>query len=87
MATFLGFILWILLMVFILGVVAALTLFSKVRNIINQVKEQAGFKTHTSSQENYQNQEGVFDTRSSEEANKKIFAHDEGEYVEFTEEG
>ena len=87
MATFLGFIFWILLMVFILGVVAALALFSKVRNIINQVKGQTGFKGHTASSQNYRNQEGVFDTRSSEEANKKIFAHDEGEYVEFTEEG
>lgn len=86
MATFIGFIFWILLMVFILGIVAVLALFSKVRNIINQVKEQAGFKNHTTSSQNYQNQEGVFDTRSSEEANKKIFAHDEGEYVDFTEE-
>lgn len=33
----------------------------------------------------YGNQEGVIDARSPEQANRKIFKDDEGEYVDFTE--
>ena len=33
----------------------------------------------------YGNRNGVIDARTPEQANRKIFKHDDGEYVEFTE--
>ena len=54
---------------------------------MNQFNNQSG--THQGQQRkrnSYGDDEKVIDTRNPEDANKKIFTKDEGEYVDYTEE-
>ena len=84
-AAFLNFIFLLLLAVLFAGGLLVWRVFRQFRKAAEQLRKQSGFSSSETTS-TYQNKEGVIDTRSEEEANKKIFAHDEGEYVEFTEE-
>ena len=75
----LKFLLYVVLaIVFCAGIIAA-ALFSKVNSIRKQFQQMNG------QQRRDENGQAVTDTRSPEEARRKIIADDEGEYVEYEE--
>ena len=74
------FLLFIVLFIFIL--LTAFRFINTFRNNINRYNQRA----QDFGQRTYGDREQVFDTREPEEANKKIFKEDEGEYVDYEEE-
>ena len=71
------FVLFIVLFAFVL-----LNTFRQNVNRFRRTMNDANAQQRT----NYSNREGVIDTRDPEEAQKKIFKKDEGEYVDYEEE-
>ena len=83
----LGFFFW--LIIFLVGAVGAWYVKRRVKKFHRHFEEQFGARTATGdSYRTTQTGDGVSveDRRSSEEVRQKIFAPDEGEYVEYTEE-
>lgn len=86
-----------LFVVFIIGFVAALSVVWKIyRRLVNNASEQfrkqkGGTQGKSSYGQRRQratttaNGDTIIDTRSQEQANKKIFPKGEGEYVDYTE--
>ncbi|MBO4785793.1 MAG: DUF4834 family protein [Prevotella sp.] len=86
-----AFIKVILIFIIILIVAVALAffwLYRKVNNfthIFTGGTKKTQSRHHRRSGKTYGNQEGVIDARTPEQANRKIFKENEGEYVDFTE--
>ncbi|MFC2776018.1 MAG: DUF4834 family protein [Prevotella sp.] len=77
------FVLFIVLFVFVLF--TALRFLNTFRQNINRFRRTMN-GANAQQRTNYGNREGVIDTRDPEEAQKKIFKKDEGEYVDYEEE-
>lgn len=85
MAAFLHFIIFLLLaFVFIAGIFVY-QLYRRIYDVADRFRQASGFGTRQTHTSTYNDQEGVIDRRSPEEANKKIFAQNEGEYVDYVE--
>lgn len=91
------FIVKFLFVIFVIGFLAALRVVWKIyrrimRNAAEQLKQQGGgaqdkggyAQSHQRSTTTA-NGDTIIDTRNQEQANKKIFSKDEGEYVDFKE--
>lgn len=85
-----------LFVVFVIGFLAALRVVWKIyrrimRNAAEQLKQQRGGAQDKGSyaqsrqRSTTANGDTIIDTRNQEQANKKIFSKDEGEYVDFKE--
>ena len=77
------FVLFIVLFAFVLF--TALRFLNTFRQNVNRFRRTMN-DTSAQQRTNYSNREGVIDTRAPEEAQKKIFKKDEGEYVDYEEE-
>lgn len=79
-----------LLIIFIIGFVAAIYIavkfFKSVSNATKQFRDTAGRRQRHMQSGTYGNQEGVVDHRNPTQAGHKIIPGDEGEYVDFEEE-
>lgn len=91
-AFLLNFILIIIFVAFIVVCVTAYRIYRSFHNI--KKKFSSGFKTNAGSQDNtwqgggsssWNDDETIIDRRSPDEANRKIFSKNEGEYVDFEE--
>lgn len=82
-------------LIFIIGLITIVTIalvffwfYRRIKNIANMFGK-AQNKGHQEERRNnrntYGNRNGVIDARTPEQANRKIFKRDDGEYVEFTE--
>ena len=81
------FILLLFIALFLFILVFAFRILNFFRNGINQFNKQNGNNAGRHGRNNsYGDHEKVIDTRNPEDANKKIFTKDEGEYVDYTEE-
>ena len=81
------FILLLFIALFLFILVFAFRILNFFRNGINQFNKQNGNNAGQHGRKNsYDDDEKVIDTRNPEDANKKIFTKDEGEYVDYTEE-
>lgn len=73
-----------------MGIISFANLFRQLRDEVNRIlrpdgnsrQQQQGPRQGSS----YGNRPGVYDRRTPEQANKKIFKEDEGEYVDYEEE-
>lgn len=92
-AFLLNFILIIIFVAFIVVCVVAYRIYRSFHNI--KKKFTSGFKTnanqagsswHGTGSSSWNNDETIIDRRSPDEANRKIFSKNEGEYVDFEEE-
>lgn len=92
-AFLLNFILIIIFVAFIVVCVVAYRIYRSFHNI--KKKFTSGFKTNADRQDNtwqnsgsssWNNDETIIDRRSPDEANRKIFSKNEGEYIDFEEE-
>ena len=97
MWSFLGFLLFAVLAIFLVGVVVILFLLKKGVDLVRRIfglpprdpfSQNTRSASGNASHRTTRTREGVtiIDHRSEEQANKKIFAPDEGEYVDFKEE-
>ena len=81
------FILLLFIALFLFILVFAFRILNFFRNGINQYNKQNGNNAGRQGRNNsYDDDEKVIDTRNPEDAKKKIFTKDEGEYVDYTEE-
>lgn len=83
----LKFVLLLFIALFIFVLMFAFRILKFFRNGVNQFNNQNG--THQGQQRkrnSHSDNEKVIDTRNPEDAKKKIFTKDEGEYVDYTEE-
>ena len=81
------FILLLFIALFFFVVFFAFRILKIFRNGMNQFNNQSGTPQGRQRKRNsYGDDEKVIDTRNPEDANKKIFTKDEGEYVDYTEE-
>ncbi len=71
-----------ILIIFLAGVFVILFLVFGLLNVVNKARKQ--FKETGNTTRNM-NAEGVTDTRSPEQARRKIISDEEGEYVEYEE--
>ncbi|WP_301412197.1 DUF4834 family protein [Prevotella sp.] len=81
------FILMLFIALFLFILIFAFRILNLFRNGMNQFNKQNGNNGERHGKHNsYGDDEKVIDTRNPEDANKKIFTKDEGEYVDYTEE-
>ena len=86
-----AFIKFILVVIAIIIVAVALVFFWLYRKVTSFTRTFTGGSSKGRAQQRrgngqtYGNQEGVIDARTPEQANRKIFKDNEGEYVDFTE--
>lgn len=83
----LKFIIIAILALILIGVVFILGVFHSLSNIRKKFSDLgAGSRTYTHHGKGNNGKETVIDNRPRNEASRKIFADDEGEYVDFEEE-
>lgn len=81
------FILLLFIALFLFILIFAFRILNYFRNGMNQFNKQNGNNEGRHGRNSsYGDDEKVIDTRNPEDANKKIFTKDEGEYVDYTEE-
>jgi len=76
---------FILLAVLVVFVMVCMTAFSIFRSFHNISKRHGGFNQNGGQRRSAHESETVIDRRTDDKANRKIFADDEGEYVDFEE--
>lgn len=76
---------FILLAALVVFVMVCLTAFSIVRSFRNISKRHGGFNQNGGQRRNGYEDETVIDRRTDVKTSRKIFADDEGEYVDFEE--
>lgn len=78
----------LLAFIFIFGLIAIIVtvigFWVRVRNMVDQLRGGASQNTRRTATRN--DGEEVIDSRNQQQADRKIFSKDEGEYVDFTEE-
>ena len=80
-----AFLKFIFVLLFAFVLFTALRFLNTFRQNVNRFRRTMN-DANAQQRTNYSNREGVIDTRDPEEAQKKIFKKDEGEYVDYEEE-
>ena len=80
------FILLLFIALFLFILIFAFRILNYFRNGMNQFKQNGNNEGRHNRNSAYGDDEKVIDTRNPEDASKKIFTKDEGEYVDYTEE-
>ncbi|ETD16014.1 MULTISPECIES: DUF4834 family protein [Prevotellaceae] len=87
MATFLNFILLVFIAIVLIIALFAYRLYSQIHQAADNFRRQMNKHHHHSSHTHSEagDEETIIDRRTLQEANKKIFSKDEGEYVDYQE--
>ena len=87
MATFLNFILLIFIAIVLIITLFAYRLYNQIHRAADNFRRQMNKQQHRSSHTHGEarDEETIIDRRTQQEANKKIFSKDEGEYVDYQE--